>query len=227
MHVDQGAPGPPRPSVAGTTVTVGPAYPPRAATTGTVPDVLWRGRVVSVVAAALLAAAALAGCGSGDSTVAKTPPPTSAQLPPPPADPPAAAEPEPTSAAPPDPCAVDLAAPAIAEAVSRLPQDPRSRQPWNPEPLAGNYNTCAQLSTVIVAANTNAANPNTRAVMFHRGEFVAEGVPDTFGFNGIDLAQCTDDTVALTYATGIAGLTSVVKFRWNGAGVDLISNSTG
>lgn len=179
------------------------------------------------MAVAVLAAAAVAGCGSGDSTVAKTPPPPAVQLPPPAAEPPPADQPEPTSEVPPDPCAVDLAAPAIAEAVSGLPKDPRSHQPWNPEPLAGNYNTCAQLSAVIVAANTNAANPNTRAVMFHRGEFIAEGVPDTFGFNGIDLAQCTEDTVALTYATGIQGLASVVKFRWNGTTVDLISNSTG
>ena len=70
--------------------------------------------------------------------------------------------------------------------MSELPRDPRSNQAWNPEPLAGNYNECAQLSAVIVKANTNSENPNTRAVMFHQGKFIPTGVPDTYGFNGLD-----------------------------------------
>ncbi|WP_414687190.1 LppP/LprE family lipoprotein [Mycobacterium sp.] len=178
------------------------------------------------LAAAALIAATVAGCGSGDSTVAKTPQattagPTSAARAP---GPPAAAPTSSTSAAP-DPCAINLGAPAIARAVSELPRDPRSQQPWNPEPLAGNYNECAQLSAVIVKANTNAESPNTRAVMFHLGKLIPpQGAPETFGFNGIDTSQCTGDTVALVYSGGI-GLPSVVKFRWNGNGVELIANA--
>ena len=126
-----------------------------------------------------------------------------------------------------DPCAVNLAAPEIAKAVSELPRDPRSSQAWSPEPLAGNYNECAQLSAVIVKANTNADNPNTRAVLFHLGKFIPTGVPDTYGFNGIDTSASTGDTVALRYSSGTAGLDSVVKFRWNGNGVELIGNTPG
>ncbi|MCT7656920.1 LppP/LprE family lipoprotein [Mycobacterium deserti] len=168
-----------------------------------------------------------AGCGSSDSTVSKTPgPPVATSVP-------AAASPSPvipsgpaaTASAEADPCEVDLAAPAIAEAVAGLPRDPRSNQGWNPEPLAGNYNECAQLSVVIVKANTNAQNPNTRAVMFHLGKFIPSGVPDTFGFNGIDDSSSTGDTVALRYSNGVPGLDSVVKFRWNGNGVELIGNT--
>lgn len=173
------------------------------------------------------AALAVAGCGASDSTVSKTPGP------PVPAAPPSAAAPSPVIpsgpvAAPPaeaDPCEVDLAAPEIARAVSELPRDPRSNQGWSPEPLAGNYNECAQLSVVIVKANTNAENPNTRAVMFHLGKFIPTGVPDTYGFNGIDTSVSTGDTVALRYSGGIDGLASVVKFRWNGNGVELIGNT--
>ncbi len=110
--------------------------------------------------------------------------------------------------------------------VSELPRDPRSGQPWNPEPLAGNYNECAQLSAVIVKANTNADNATTRAVMFHLGKYIPQGVPDTFGFNGIDASQTTGDTIALTYPSGI-GLGTTVKFRWNGNGVELIGNTPG
>lgn len=172
-----------------------------------------------VIAATLLSI--LTACGSSDSTVAITPDashtgPVSSSAAPAEAPP---ATPEP------DPCPTNLAAPAIARAVSELPRDPRSGQAWNPEPIAGNYNECAQLSAVVVRANTNAANPNTRAVLFHQGKFVSSGAPDTFGFNGIDEAQSTGDTVALTYSSGIPGLSSVVKFRWNGSGVELVANT--
>ncbi len=197
------------------------------------PGVLGAARPVAAAALLTTAALALAGCGSGDSTVAKTPQ----------ADNPAASssvtsEPSETVAAPatsappaspkaPDPCAVNLAAPAIAKAVSELPRDPRSKQPWSPEPLAGNYNECTDLSAVIVKANTNAANPSTRAVLFHRGHYVPQAVPDTYGFSGIDLAGCTPDTVALQHATGVRGLNGVVKFHWNGTGVEIVPNATG
>ena len=170
---------------------------------------------------------ALAGCGSSDSTVSKTPEASTTVVAPPTAQPP----PPPINAAPStaaaDPCAVNLTAPAIAEAVSELPRDPRSGQAWSPEPLAGTYNECAQLSAVIVKANTNATNPSTRAVMFHLGKFIPTGVPDTYGFNGIDKTQSTGDTVALVFSGGVPGLNSVVKFRWNGAGVELIGNTPG
>lgn len=168
----------------------------------------------------------LAGCGSSDSTVSKTPddrPPVTA-----PASTTVAA-PAPTTRAPatpaPDPCAVNLAAPEITRAVSELPKDPRSNQPWSPEPLAGNYNECAPLSVVIVKANTNADNANTRAVMFHLGKFIPTGVPDTYGFNDIDPTISTGDTVALKFTGGVPGLDSVVRFRWNGNGVELIGNT--
>ena len=126
-----------------------------------------------------------------------------------------------------DPCAINLAAPAVARAVAGLPLDPRSGQGWSTEPIAGNYNECAQLSAVIVRANTNAANPNTRAIMFHQGKFIPTGVPDTFGFNGIDTSVSTGDTIALKYSNGTPGLDSIVRFRWNGSGVELISNVGG
>jgi hypothetical protein len=189
---------------------------------------------VGVKWAVLVAAAtvAVAGCGSGDSTVSKTPEPTVSTAAPATAAPAPALPPPPPVVAPSataaaDPCAVNLAAPEIAKAVSELPRDPRSNQAWSPEPLAGNYNECAQLSAIIVKANTNSDNPNTRAVLFHLGKFIPTGVPDTYGFNGIDESATTGDTIALKYSGGIQGLDSVVKFRWNGNGVELIGNTPG
>jgi LppP/LprE lipoprotein len=179
--------------------------------------------------AAAVATVPLAGCGSSDSTVAKTPEPTTHRTvvatpakPPPPATPPPSA-----TAAAADPCAMNLGASEIARAAAALPPDPRSGQAWSPEPIAGNYNECAQLSVVIVKANTNAHNPNTRAIMFHHGKLIPTGVPETFGFNGIDTSTSTGDTVALMYSNGIPGLDSIVRFRWNGSGVELIGNVPG
>nr|WP_066914986.1 LppP/LprE family lipoprotein [Mycobacterium interjectum] len=186
-------------------------------------------RALTGLAVAVSAASALTACSSGDSTVAKTPEATTtsetASITAPATPTPAAAPPS-SSPVPADPCAVNLASPTIAKVVSDLPRDPRSQQPWNPEPLAGNYNECAQLSAVIIKANTNAGSPSTRAVLFHLGQFIPQGVPDTYGFNGIDAAQTTGDTVALTYPSSI-GLATTVKFRWNGNGVELIGNKPG
>jgi hypothetical protein len=202
--------------------------PPRACLTTCVRsgDVKW---AVLLMAATI----AVAGCGASDSTVSKTPEPTVVATTPatpqtaPPSLPPPPPVVAPSATAAADPCAVNLAAPEIVKAVSELPRDPRSNQAWNPEPLAGNYNECAQLSAVIVKANTNSDNPNTRAVLFHLGKFIPTGVPDTYGFNGIDESATTGDTIALRYSGGIEGLDSVVKFRWNGNGVELIGNTPG
>lgn len=189
-------------------------------------------RVVKLAVLVVAATVTVAGCGAGDSTVSKTPEPTVAgtrtptaqarSAPPLAPPPPVLAAPTPAAV---DPCAINLGAPEIIKAVSELPRDPRSNQAWNPEPLAGNYNECAQLSGVIVKANTNSANPNTRAVLFHLGKFIPTGVPDTYGFNGIDDSSTTGDTIALRYSGGVGSLASVVKFRWNGKGVELIGNT--
>jgi hypothetical protein len=180
------------------------------------------------LAAVIVAGTTLTGCGSGDSTVAKTPQATTTSGAGAASSAASGTAAAPSSSAPPaDPCAINLASPTIAKVVSELPRDPRSQQPWSPEPLAGNYNECAQLSAVIIKANTNADNPTTRAVLFHLGQFIPQGVPDTYGFNGIDPAQTTGDTVALTYPGGINGLNTDVRFHWNGNGVELIGNTPG
>lgn len=179
---------------------------------------------LTAVAVAALMTIGLTGCSSGDSTASKTPGPLApAATKAPSSAPPVAAVP--SGAASTDQCVVNLAAPAIAKAVSDLPHDSRSNQGWSPEPVAGNYNPCAPLSVVIVRVNTNAPNPATRAVMFHLGQFIPTGVPDTYGFNGIDDSASTGDTVALSYTNPATNLKSVVRFHWNGNGVELIGNA--
>lgn len=199
------------------------ACPIVVAAFGTVPNVK---SAVVICMVTVAVASAIAGCGSSDSTASKTPGPLAPNVSTaPPASAPAPSGPVSAPVPEADPCDVNLAAPEIAAAVSELPRDPRSNQGLSPAPLAGNYNECAQLSVVIVEANTNSENPNTRAVMFHLGKFIPTGVPDAYGFNGIDDAATTGDTVALRYSNGVSGLDSVVRFRWNGNGVELIGNT--
>jgi LppP/LprE lipoprotein len=103
---------------------------------------------------------------------------------------------------------------AVAAAAGAGQRDPRSAQPRNPEPLAGNYNECAQLSTVIVKANTNADNATTRAVMFHLGKYIPQGVLDTFGFNGIDASQTTGERLTVELAVHLPDVT-LERIAWN------------
>ena len=112
----------------------------------------------------------------------------------------------------------------------RLPDFPgaaTTAQPRNPEPLAGNHNQCAPLSAVIINANTNTDNPTTRAVMFHLGTYIPQGVPDTYGFNGIDTARRTA-TPSRRRPHGVGGgLGGALKLRGNGDRVRAIGDTGG
>ncbi|NGX07033.1 LppP/LprE family lipoprotein [Mycobacteroides franklinii] len=165
-------------------------------------------------------------CTGGDSTVSKTPTNTIAS---PPSTAPAPGQPGPTAKPKPpstqDDCAVNLKDPAVASAIALLPPAPNNEATWSPVPVAGNYNKCAPLSAVIVAANTHEPQPPTRAVFFHLGGVISHGVPDTYGYNAIDLSASTLDTVVLNFSNGIPGLESVVSFRWNGSGVEKVQQA--
>ncbi|AYM41355.1 MULTISPECIES: LppP/LprE family lipoprotein [Mycobacteroides] len=188
---------------------------------------------MDVVAALTVLPAALAlacACTGGDSTVSKTPTNTIASPSQTPSSPGTAG---PTSKPKPPPstnddCTVNLKDPAIAAAIALLPPGPDSAATWNPVPVAGNYNKCAPLSAIIVTTGngaTHAADSATRAVFFHLGGVISHGVPDTYGYNAIDLSASTLDTVVLNFSNGIPGLESVVSFRWNGSGVEKVQQA--
>ncbi len=185
-------------------------------------------RTTPPVLTTLLAALSVLGsaCTGGDSTVSKTPTNTIAAAspaPPSPGQPSAAVKPKLPSTK--DDCAVNLKDPAVASAIAQLPPAPNNPAKWNPVPVAGNYNKCAPLSAIIVAADTHEPQPPTRAVFFHVGGVISHGVPDTYGYNAIDLSASTLDTVVLNFSNGIPGLESVVSFRWNGTGVEKVQQA--
>ncbi|MBA0049203.1 LppP/LprE family lipoprotein [Mycobacteroides sp. LB1] len=176
-----------------------------------------------VLTAAIVSLSALAcACTGGDTTVSKTPTNTITS---PPSAAGAADRPKPPPSTK-DDCAVNVKDPAVAAAIALLPPVPNSSEAtWNPVPVAGNYSKCAPLSAVIVTAGTgtnHSGDSGTRAVFFHLGNVISHGVPDTYGYNAIDLSASTLDTVVLNFSNGIPGLESVVSFRWNGSGVEKV-----
>lgn len=178
-------------------------------------------RTLSASATVLMLACA---CTGGDSTVSKTPTNTIASPSPSPVLPGSTTKPKPPPSTT-DDCAVNLKDPAVASAIALLPPGPNSEAKWNSVPVAGNYNKCAPLSAIIVAADTHEPQPPTRAVFFHLGGVISHGVPDTYGYNAIDLSASTLDTVVLNFSNGIPGLESVVSFRWNGTGVEKVQQA--
>ncbi|MGL4304976.1 MAG: LppP/LprE family lipoprotein [Mycobacteriaceae bacterium] len=131
-----------------------------------------------------------------------------------------------------NPCAIDLTAPAVIDAIKKLPTEDRSPTGWNLNPIAGNYNPCATLSTAIVATNNAKPGSPTKALMFHKGQYLSSGVADAYGYTGIDLSSTTDDVVALQFSiSGCqgcgSGLISTVKYQWKGDRVIVIGNLTG
>ncbi|WP_162525814.1 MULTISPECIES: LppP/LprE family lipoprotein [unclassified Mycobacteroides] len=181
-----------------------------------------------MLVALLASLSVLAGaCTGGDSTVSKTPTNTITSPPSSPGQAGASGKPKPPPS-PTDDCAVNLKDPAVAAAIALLPPAPNSEATWNPVPVAGNYNKCAALSAIIVTNSSGATHTTdsaTRAVFFHQGGVIAHGVPDTYGYNAIDLSASTLDTVVLNFSNGIPGLESVVSFRWNGSGVEKVQQA--
>ena len=118
---------------------------------------------------------------------------------------------------------MNLAAPAIAKAVSELLKGPAAAG-------AGTRTGRRELQRVRAAVGGDREGEHQRrqpqhpAVLFHLGKYIPSGVPDTYGFNGFDPTQSTGDIVALSFAGGM-GLQSVVRFHWNGNGVELIGNT--
>lgn len=125
-----------------------------------------------------------------------------------------------------DLCVVNFVLFIIVKVVFEFFCDLCSEQFWNLELLVGNYNECVQLLVVVIKVNMNVGNLIICVVMFYFGKYILQGVFDIYGFIGIDILQCMGDMVVLMYVSGI-GLNNVVKFCWNGGGVELIGNIIG
>jgi hypothetical protein len=185
---------------------------------------VWRQKLTLAVGGSALALAAA--CSSDSATpvtVTVTAPPSAA--PSPVAQRPAAA---PRPVAPPSPtCGPDQAT-ALQAALAKLPPEPLTGRGWQTTPIGGNYNPCANLSTILVMIDGGTASSPVQALMFHRGTYLGTGTSKAYGFTSLNPAGSTNDMVVLDYKTpgecnacAPAAVTSV-RYRWQGDHVEML-----
>lgn len=194
-----------------------PAYDPSDDVDTTPPTEGSTGRSVwLVVALAVLVCVGLAAVGlSGGDDVGRSAPK--------PAQPATTAVPPPanTSAGntPAPPCGPDETA-ALAAALAQVPPDRKTGKQWKREPVISNYDSCADLSAIVVTVQDGTNSSPELALMFHRGVFVGTATPTAYPFTDLEGAASTDDTVVLTYRTGQScdgcsdGTLTTVGFEW-------------
>jgi LppP/LprE lipoprotein len=183
-----------------------------------------RRKVNLAVGGAVLAL--LTACSSNSATpvtVTVTAPPTAA--PSPAAQSPAAAPPP---VAPPSPTCGPDEATALQSALAKLPPEPVTGRGWQSTPIGGDYNPCADLSTILVMIQGGTASSPVQALMFHRGTYLGTGTSKAFGFTSVNAARSTDNMVVLDYSTpgecnacAPAGVTSV-RYQWQGDHVEML-----
>ena len=93
----------------------------------------------------------------------------------------------------------------------------------------GNFNPCATLSTVLVYPYGAAGSSAVHALLFHNGRYTGTATPDPYAFMRLNSAQTTDSTVVLDFRLTAGSCNACndasyvpVKFRWTGAGVEMV-----
>lgn len=193
-------------------------------------------RRLGVTATLAAAALLLAGCGQDAATPVAAPattPTTSAAATTTTAD---VATPVPAtttttaevSTTPPADCGVDLSAAAVSDAIASLPTEPGTGADWYPQPLEGNYDPCATLSTALVTIEGATGSSPVQALMFHDGEYLGTGTSRAYGLTSWNEGATTDDTVVLDYRSGQSctacddGVLTTVRYRWDGSRVQML-----
>lgn len=117
---------------------------------------------------------------------------------------------------------------ALTSALSQLPPDPMFGLPWSSVPVDSNYDSCADLSTMVVTIEGGTGSSPEQALMFHRGEFLGTGTLKSYSFTAIDHAASTNETVVLSYKDGRYVCTACdgprvrVRYQWQGNHVEML-----
>ena len=89
-------------------------------------------------------------------------------------------------------------------------------------PLYSNYNSCTDLSAIVVMIQGGTGSSPEQALMFHRGSYLGTGTSKAYAFTTLDSATSTDDTVVLHYkdgrnvCTACPGPITTVHYQWQG-----------
>jgi hypothetical protein len=119
-------------------------------------------------------------------------------------------------------CGPDQAT-ALAIAVARERHDPLTQAPWSLIPVQSNFDSCADLSAMLVTIDNPKPNSPRQGFLFHRGTYIGTTLSMSRPFTTLDTAASTNDTAVFVYTSGRTcatcndGITRVVHYRWNGA----------
>jgi hypothetical protein len=127
----------------------------------------------------------------------------------------------PTAGAEPvDACGPDQAS-AVDLAIAHMPHDPLTQAPWIQAPIASNFDACANLSAVLLTADTKPNSPR-QALLFHLGRFVGTTTESSRPYTTLDTAASTKDMVVVVFTAGKTcavcndGKTYPVHYQWTG-----------
>lgn len=128
-------------------------------------------------------------------------------------------------------CGVDLRAPAVSDAIARVPEP---GYPWdtNPAYRSGNYDPCATLSAIRLLIRGATGSSPAQIMLFHEGVYVGTGTREPWSMAEVDVAASTDDTVVVRYGylrpwdDSLAGASgrATVRFTWAGASVRMLDD---
>jgi hypothetical protein len=112
--------------------------------------------------------------------------------------------------------------------LERLAPEPVTGRPWGPNSQGGNYDPCADLSTILIMVDGGTASSPMQALMFHRGAWLGTGTLRAYSFTSVDAAASTKDTVVLAYRSGQScsacgdGILTRVRYHWDGNQVQML-----
>lgn len=112
---------------------------------------------------------------------------------------------------------------ALQQALDQLPLEPTFNVPWARQSVDSNYDSCADLSSIVVTIERATGSSPEQALMFHRGQYLGTGTSYAYPFTSIDHAASTNDTVVLRYkdykaaaCTACPAPITSVRFQWQG-----------
>lgn len=118
---------------------------------------------------------------------------------------------------------------ALQAALDRLPLEPTFGVPWSDQPVDSNYDSCADLSSIVVTVEGATGSSPEQALMFHRGSYLGTATLYAYPFTSIDHSASTGDTVVLRYkdykaaaCTACPAPITSVRYQWQGDRVVMV-----
>ena len=113
-------------------------------------------------------------------------------------------------------------------ALAHEQHDPRSQAPWSDIPVQSNFDSCADVSGMVITIDNPKPNSPRQGFLFHRGRYIGTTQQMSRPFTTIDMAASNPETVVFVFTSGRTcatcndGMTFPVHYHWNGAQVVMV-----